>query len=566
MAPAKIALLLLLAMGHGRIVERVVEAAALLAFLGLAHDQVADVDDVAQLADLARRLGAFEQFLCLLVEDVEAVPGAVEAQVGAHDADICTHDLVDLADALGDEHHLLGMARALVVPGGHIVAEAVAGHYLGGVARSCVGIYHCLYERIGGQTVAAVQTGAGALSESVEALDRRLAVAVDLDAAAEIVSGGSHGNVVFGDVDAEREALLIDVGEMLAGLLGVLVGDVEEDVVVAVELHLRVDGTGHHVAGSELQTAVILLHEALPLEVAQDAAVAAHGLGDEERGAVAGVEKRRGMELYELHVLHRTLGAVDHGDAVAGGHKGICGGLVDGTHASGGHHGDLRQKGVDLTAGGKHIGPVAGDVGSAAGDYLAQMVLGDDLYGEMVFVYVDGGIGLNRLDEAFLDLEAGVVGMMEDAELRVSPLAVEVEGAVILAVEVHAPLYQLTDLLGSSGDHLPHRLGVGKEVAGNHRVVDMLVEVVDQEVGHRRHTPLCQRRVRLFECRLADEGHTPLAGYLEGETHAGNTRTYNQIIIFPCHGITVFLCKDTTDPAPYGGHFFRKNILQAQNY
>ena len=57
------------------------EAAGFLAFLGLAHDQIADVDDIAQLADLARRLGALEELLRFLIEDVEAVPGAVEAQV-----------------------------------------------------------------------------------------------------------------------------------------------------------------------------------------------------------------------------------------------------------------------------------------------------------------------------------------------------------------------------------------------------------------------------------------------------------------------------------------------------
>ena len=136
------------------------EASRFLAFLGLAHDEVADVDYVAQLAYLARCLGAFEQALGFLVEDVEAVPGAVEAQVGTHDAYVGAHYLIHLADALGDEHHLLGVAGAFVVPCRHVGAAAESVNAGCGVAGGCVGIYHGLDERVGGQTVAAVQAGA----------------------------------------------------------------------------------------------------------------------------------------------------------------------------------------------------------------------------------------------------------------------------------------------------------------------------------------------------------------------------------------------------------------------
>ena len=40
------------------------EASRFLAFLGLAHDEVSDVDDVAQLAYLARCLGAKLSEIC----------------------------------------------------------------------------------------------------------------------------------------------------------------------------------------------------------------------------------------------------------------------------------------------------------------------------------------------------------------------------------------------------------------------------------------------------------------------------------------------------------------------
>lgn len=523
--------------GSGRIIKGIVEAAALVALFGLAHDEVAYIDDVAELADFARGFGAFEEFLGLLVEDVEAVPGAVEAQVGAHDAHIGAHDLVHLADALGDEHHLLGVACALVVPFGHIVAEADVGELLHGMLRCGLGVDHSLDERVGGEAVAAVEAGARTFAHGVEVADRRLGVGVHLDASAEIVGGRGHGDVVLGNVDPQREAFAVDIGEVAAGLLGVLVCDVEKYVVVAVELHLRVDGAGHHVAGRQFQALVVFLHEALAAEVAEYATVAAHGLGDEEAGTVAGMEERGGVELDELHILHRALGAVDHGDAVAGGHERIGSGLIYGAYAAGGHEGDLGEEGVDAPLGCEHICAVAGDVGGAAGDYLAKMVLGDDLDGEIMLVDVDLRAAAHGLDEALLYLIAGVVGVVEDAKFRVSPLAVEVERAVLLLVEIHAPLNELAYLGGSLSDHLLHGHRVGEVVAGHHGVVYMFLEIIHFEVGHRCHATLRESGVGLIESSFANEGHAAVFGHFESEAHAGDAGSYNEKIIFLSHSL-----------------------------
>ncbi len=127
------------------------------------------------------------------------------------------------------------------------------------------------------------------------------------------------------------------------------------------------------------------------------------------------------------------------------------------------------------------------------------MVLGDDFDGEMVFKDIDVGVGADSLYQALLYLETGVVGVMEDAELRVSPFAVEVKRAVILLVEVHPPLDELPDLAGGLLDDHLHGCRVADPVACHHRVVDMLVEVVDLEVGHRGHSPLGQGGVGFFE-------------------------------------------------------------------
>lgn len=127
------------------------------------------------------------------------------------------------------------------------------------------------------------------------------------------------------------------------------------------------------------------------------------------------------------------------------------------------------------------------------------MVLGDDFHSEVVFVDVDIWVLLHSLYQALLNLETGVVGMVEDTEFGVAAFAVEVECAVGLAVEVDSPLEELTDLGGSLTHHFLHGLGVGNPVAGNHCVVDMLFEVVDGEVGDRSHSSLRQGGVGLMK-------------------------------------------------------------------
>ena len=153
------------------------------------------------------------------------------------------------------------------------------------------------------------------------------------------------------------------LGKMFLGLFGVLVCHVEIHVVVAGELHLRIDGACHHIAWRKLQALVVTLHEPFAALVAQNGSVASHGLRDEERGAVAGMEQCGGVELDELHVLYRSFGAVDHGYAVAGGYQRVGGGEIHGPASAGGHECHLGQEGVDLARWGEHICSVACDVG-----------------------------------------------------------------------------------------------------------------------------------------------------------------------------------------------------------
>ena len=61
----------------------------------------------------------------------------------------------------------------------------------------------------------------------------------------------------------------------------------------------------------------------------------------------------------------------------------------------------------------------------------------------MVLLDVYVGIALYGLHQSALYLSPRVVGMMKNTELRVATLSVKVEGAVLLAVEVHSPANKL---------------------------------------------------------------------------------------------------------------------------
>ena len=82
-------------------------------------------------------------------------------------------------------------------------------------------------------------------------MNGRLPIEVDLDATAHVVGRRTDRNHLLGDVDAYRKALGIDVGEVVLGLLRVFVGNIETNVVDAVNLHFAVDGTCYNVARSQ---------------------------------------------------------------------------------------------------------------------------------------------------------------------------------------------------------------------------------------------------------------------------------------------------------------------------
>jgi hypothetical protein len=62
-----------------------------------------------------------------------------------------------------------------------------------------------------------------------------------------------HRDRLFGDVDAQADQLVIDIGEMLANELGRLVADVEMDIIKPVALDLGIVGARNNIARRKLR-------------------------------------------------------------------------------------------------------------------------------------------------------------------------------------------------------------------------------------------------------------------------------------------------------------------------
>ena len=247
------------------------------------------------------------------------------------------------------------------------------------------------------------------------------------------------------------------------------------------------------------------------------------------------------MELYKLHIGHRAFSAIDHSDTVARSNDGIRRCQIDGTATARTHDGDFRQIGIDFLGYRiEHVGSITLDVRRTARHTYTQMVLRDNLYGEMVLFHLDIGIVTNGLHQPALDFSTRIIGMVQNAELRMAALTVKVELTVVFTVEVNTPLHQFLNLRRSITHHLFDGSTVTDIVTGYHRVFDVFVEIVQFKISHTGHTALGKRRVGFVQPGLTDDTHCALllTGHFQGVTHACYTGTDNEEIVLVNHIFT----------------------------
>ena len=156
------------------------------------------------------------------------------------------------------------------------------------------------------------------------------------------------------------------------------------------------------------------------------------------------------------------------------------------------------------------------------GDALPQMVLRDDVDGELALLDLNIGVRPCCLQQATLNLLACVVLVVQDAELAVAALAVQIETvALVVEVEIHTVLHQLADAVGGFADGHLHHIAVADAVTCHQRVVDMFVERITV-VHHSRYAALGITCAAFRGVALGEDAHLAIGRHLQGEAKACN--------------------------------------------
>ena len=191
------------------------------------------------------------------------------------------------------------------------------------------------------------------------------------------------------------------------------------------------------------------------------------------------------MELYKLHVLNGSLGTINHSLTVTSSYHRVGSGLIYSAATAGTHQRNLTQISIHLLCFGvQYVSTIAVDVWCTACHASSEVVLSDNLHGEVVLLDVDVRTVAHSLHQSALYFGTRVVCMVQNTELRVSALAVQVELAVFLAVEVDTPIHKFHYLFGRIAHYLFYGLAVADIVTRNHSVLYVLVEIVDCEISY----------------------------------------------------------------------------------
>ncbi len=397
---------------------------------------------------------------------------------------------------------------------------------------------------------------AGDLAGRVQARHDRAVVREHL--ALDVGRDAAHG-VVRGRLDRDRVGVRLDaqvgprelgdVRQLGVELLRRQVGQVQVDVVAlgtaaAALADLRVDGAGDDVAGGEvLHDRRVLLHEALAVLVAQDAALTAGALREQDAHAPDAGR----VELEELHVLQRQPAPVDGGLAVAGQGVRVRRHLEELAGAAGGVDHGLRLEDVDL-AGRQLVGHHAGRLLDAV-DLDEQLVQDVELVEEL-HALLDAVL-VQRLE----DHVAGAVGRVAGAADRGL--------AVVAGVPAEAPLVDRP--VGRPVERQAHLLQVEDGVDGLLRqdlggvLVDQVVTALDRVEGvplpvvllHVRqrggHAALRGARVGAGRVELGQDRGAAALGRLDGGPHTGATGADDDgVVLVDLHQ------ENTSVPGPSG--------------
>ena len=167
------------------------------------------------------------------------------------------------------------------------------------------------------------------------------------------------------------------------------------------------------------------------------------------------------------------------------------------------------------------------------------MMLCQDFNGKLVFDDRDIRMALYGFNQAVLNFRSRIIFMVKNTELRVSAFAVQVKFAFLVFVKVHSPLNQFFNLCGSFAHYLFYCGTVADPIACNHRIFNVLVEIIHQKVGDGGYPSLGEVRIGFFQPTFTDKSNFTFVRHFQRKTHTGNSGTDNEEIEFSYHNLVI---------------------------
>jgi hypothetical protein len=257
------------------------------------------------------------------------------------------------------------------------------------------------------------------------------------------------------------------------------------------------------------------------------------------------------VELIKFHVRDLGAGAVSHRHAVARRHVRIRGVQVNLAGAARGNHGGARQKRLDATV--LLVEHVRADALVGA----AELAHRDQIHTHVPLEQTDVRRSLDALEQDPLDLLSGEVSCVNDASLRMSALAAEVELAGFrarkLCTELSEPVHRLRRFAHAQvDDHL-----VAQGGAGDARVLGVFVErVVGRQ--HGGHPALRPARRSVVSRTLGDEHDLAVLGSAHGEAETRNAAAEDEKVSGASHGRRRLVYRGR-EPSGQSLRFLREN-------
>src|SRR6185437_3625741 len=204
------------------------------------------------------------------------------------------------------------------------------------------------------------------------------------------------------------------------------------------------------------------------------------------------------MELDEFHILYPAFCAIDHGYSIACGDLRVGGRPIGLAVTSGGEQGNTGEYRYDLVCLLiQRIDAKTFDIRRRFGDQIPEMVLGDQIEHEPMFVDLDVLLLSNRLQQCALDLFPSHVLVMQDAELGMTAFPAQLVVAFIVLVKTGAPVDDLLYTFRPFSHDDLDGARIAEAVTRYQRILDMFVKTVVFEIRYAGDPTL-----RVFGIRL----------------------------------------------------------------